>query len=127
MRGIEKSVMESIVQPAEESTTLSVIVCMGSSCHLKGSYEIIAFLKESIKAKGLERKVILKGSFCMEKCGEGVSVKINDEILSVRSVTEMDHIFHDKITKALESHDLGNKGRAASAGSESAISMYEEG
>jgi hypothetical protein len=126
MRGIEKSVMESIVQPAEERTTLSVIVCMGSSCHLKGSYEIIEFLKESLKAKGLEREVILKGSFCMEKCGEGVSVKINDEILSVRSVTEMDHIFHGKITKAIESHDRGKQNREASGSPEKAMSIYEE-
>ncbi len=107
-----------IISESEKGhTAMSVTVCMGSSCHLKGSYEIIEFLKESIKARGLESKVIFRGSFCMEKCTDGVSVKVNDEIFSVSSIKEMEHIFQDKIIRELENHDVADKKSGASASS----------
>ena len=89
--------MKTIDHPIKNNSKISITVCMGSSCHLKGSYEIIEFLKEAIKQRGLENTIILKGSFCMEKCTEGVNVKINDELFSVVSVTELDHIFQRSV------------------------------
>ena len=76
-------------------------VCVGSSCHLRGSYEIIKTLKELIKSNNFEQKIILKGSFCMENCTEGVSVKINEELLSISSVSEMKEIFQDRVASIL--------------------------
>lgn len=61
---------------------ITVTVCVGSSCHIKGARELIARFNEFISKKGLEDKVELKGSFCMEHCGEGINWKINDEILT---------------------------------------------
>ena len=78
-----------------------ITVCVGSSCHLRGSYEIIKTLKELIKSNNFEQKIILKGSFCMENCTEGVSVKINEELLSISSVSEMKEIFQDRVASIL--------------------------
>ena len=74
-----------------------ITVCVGSSCHLRGSYEIIKTLKELIKSSGFKNKVLLKGSFCMENCTEGVNVKINEELFSVGSVDEMKKIFQNRV------------------------------
>ena len=52
---------------------VTVTVCVGSSCHLKGSRKVIMSFNELLKKYGVEDKVALKGSFCMERCGEGVN------------------------------------------------------
>ncbi len=58
-----------------------VQVCIGSSCHLKGSYEIVKLLEANLKAHNLEEKVTLSGSFCMGKCNrEGVTVGVDNVI-----------------------------------------------
>ncbi len=62
-----------------------VEVCIGSSCHLKGSYIVVERLKEFIVQKDLTEKVELKASFCMEDCLNGVCVTINGK--KIRKVT----------------------------------------
>ena len=60
---------------------LIIQICVGSSCHLKGSQEIVALLQESIAEHGLEDEVVLSGSFCIGKCNRiGVTVQVNDDI-----------------------------------------------
>ena len=56
-------------------------VCVGSSCHLKGSYDVIEKLKEVIKRNGVEDVVDLQASFCLGHCSEGVTVKADEEFL----------------------------------------------
>jgi len=59
-------------------------ICIGSACHLKGSYDVINTFKTIIEEKNLEDKLELKSSFCLGKCSEAVSIKINDgEIISM--------------------------------------------
>lgn len=63
---------------------MDIFICVGSSCHLKGSKNIIDKLGKLIDENGISDKAVLKGSFCMGKCGEkGVSIRIDDEIYSI--------------------------------------------
>ncbi len=56
-------------------------VCVGSSCHLKGSPEIVELLQNAIADHHLENKVTLAGSFCIGKCNRiGVTVQVDDDI-----------------------------------------------
>ena len=55
-------------------------VCVGSSCHLRGSYDVIEEMKRLIKEHGMEGKIDLQASFCMGNCQNGVSLKA-DEVL----------------------------------------------
>ena len=48
----------------------TVTVCVGSSCHIKGARKVIDCFNELLKRHGLENEVELRGSFCMERCGE---------------------------------------------------------
>ena len=59
---------------------LFVQVCVGSSCHLKGSEAIVNMMQDAIAEHGLEDDVVLTGSFCIGKCSRiGVTVQINDD------------------------------------------------
>ncbi len=60
---------------------LIVSVCVGSSCHLKGSQEIVELMQKSIEEYHLQDDVVLVGSFCTGKCNRvGVTIQINDDI-----------------------------------------------
>ncbi|WP_416197371.1 MAG: Thioredoxin-like [2Fe-2S] ferredoxin [Sporanaerobacter sp.] len=54
-------------------------VCIGSACHLKGSYNVINKFQDIIKDRGLEDKVVVKAAFCLGECTKAVSVKIDEE------------------------------------------------
>ena len=53
---------------------MTVKVCVGSSCHLKGSYEVIEAFKEVLKKYDVEDVVELQASFCLGHCAQGVTV-----------------------------------------------------
>ncbi len=58
-----------------------VQICVGSSCHLKGSPEIVELLQKAVEAHGLADEVTLAGSFCIGKCNRiGVTVQVDDAI-----------------------------------------------
>ena len=54
---------------------MNIKVCVGSSCHLKGSYDVIESFKEILKKYDVEDLITLQASFCMNACLKGVSVK----------------------------------------------------
>jgi NADH:ubiquinone oxidoreductase subunit E len=56
-------------------------VCVGSSCHLKGSPEIVELLQKAVSDYHLEEEITLAGSFCIGKCNRiGVTVQVDDDI-----------------------------------------------
>ncbi len=58
-----------------------VQICVGSSCHLKGSQEIVELLQEAVAENRLEDEITLAGSFCVGKCNRtGVTVQVDDDI-----------------------------------------------
>ena len=60
---------------------LIVQVCVGSSCHLKGSADIVALLESAVAEHHIEEDVVLSGSFCIGKCNRvGVTVQVNDDV-----------------------------------------------
>jgi len=78
-----------------------VTVCVGSSCHIKGARQVIERFSELTKAHSLEAKVELKGSFCMERCGEGLNWQIGEEPITSGSVKEAEETFLRRfVTKA---------------------------
>ncbi len=78
-----------------------VTVCVGSSCHIKGARQVIERFSELTRAHGLADQVELKGSFCMERCGEGLNWQIDQEPVSSSSVEEAVETFIRRfVTKA---------------------------
>ena len=69
---------------------MKITVCIGSSCHIKGSRQVVEELQHLIAEHALEDKVELGGTFCMGKCQQSVCVAVDDALFSVSpdSVTE---------------------------------------
>ena len=62
---------------------MKVIICIGSSCHLKGSRHVVEKLQALVNENHLEDKVELGGTFCMGDCVNGVNVTVDGEKHSV--------------------------------------------
>ena len=62
---------------------MKVIVCIGSSCHIKGSRPVVEKLQELINKNNLNEVVDLGGKFCLGNCQKGVCVTIDDQFYSV--------------------------------------------
>lgn len=62
---------------------MKVVVCIGSSCHLKGSRRIVEELQYLINKNKLSDKVTLSGTFCTGQCQNGVCVSVDDNLFSV--------------------------------------------
>ena len=71
---------------------MKITVCIGSSCHIKGSRQVVEQLQYLIAQNNLGDKVELGGTFCMGECQKGVCVTINDEFFSVTPDTENEYI-----------------------------------
>ena len=73
-------------------------ICIGSSCHLKGSYELVEKFKAAIEAHDLDAEITLAGSFCTGKCNrEGVTVIIDDEVYTGITPEDFKEFFREKV------------------------------
>ena len=79
---------------------MKVTVCIGSSCHIKGSRQVVEQLQELISKENVGDKVELSGRFCMNNCQNGVCVSIDDEVYSV-TVEEVPEFFEKNIMERL--------------------------
>lgn len=66
---------------------MKITVCIGSSCHLKGSRPVVEQLQFLIAQNHLGDKVELGGTFCMGQCQQGVCVTVDDAFFSVTPET----------------------------------------
>ena len=75
---------------------MKVTICIGSSCHLKGSRQVVDQLKQLVADNNLGDKVELGGTFCMGKCQQGVCVTVDGKFCSVSPDT-VTNFFNDEI------------------------------
>ena len=75
---------------------MKVTVCIGSSCHLKGSRQVVEKLQQLIAENNLKDKVDLGGTFCLGRCQEGVCTTVDVNFFSVTPDTT-DEFFEKEI------------------------------
>lgn len=63
---------------------MKITICIGSSCHIKGSRQVVEQLQSLVEEASLHEKVELAGTFCLGNCMNGVSVKIDDDLFSLK-------------------------------------------
>ena len=78
---------------------LKITVCIGSSCHIKGSRQVVGQLQKLIAEHNLGDKVELGGTFCMGKCQQGVCVTVNDSFHSVTPETVEEFFAQEVLAK----------------------------
>ena len=78
-------------------------ICVGSSCHLKGSEEIVALLQEAVAEHKLETEITLAGSFCTGQCNRvGVTVQVDDDVYTGITPASFNEFLQDKILAKLK-------------------------
>ncbi len=75
---------------------MKITVCVGSSCHIKGSRQVVEQLQHLINANNISDTVELVGTFCMGQCQQGVCVTVDDSFYSVTPDT-VDDFFEKKV------------------------------
>jgi NADH:ubiquinone oxidoreductase subunit E len=63
-------------------------VCVGSSCHVRGSRRLLERFAEIVRTGGLGTEVTLVGSFCMERCGERMNWKLDGQEMASTTVSD---------------------------------------
>ena len=81
---------------------MMIQICVGSSCHLKGSEQIVGLFQKAVEEHNLGDKITLAGSFCIGRCNrEGVTVQIDDEIITGVTPATFESFFETEILPKL--------------------------
>ena len=82
---------------------LSVKICIGSSCHVKGSQALIEKFQKKMKEYGCEKEIDFVGSFCTGKCNRvGVTFTIDNEVYTGITTDNFNEFFTDTVLPALK-------------------------
>jgi NADH:ubiquinone oxidoreductase subunit E len=76
----------------------SISVCVGSSCHLRGAYDVINEFKQLIAENSLADQIELKACFCLGECQAGVSMSVDGQIFT--------HMDKEKTVEFFKEHFL---------------------
>ena len=81
---------------------MTIQICVGSSCHLKGSEKVVELFQRAVEERGLADKITLAGSFCIGRCNrEGVTVQVDDEIITGVTPATFESFFETEILQKL--------------------------
>ena len=78
---------------------MKVTVCIGSSCHIKGSRIVVEQLQKLISENKVENSVELAGTFCLGQCQQGVCVTVDEEFFSVTPENVVDFFNENVLAK----------------------------
>ncbi|HMM22012.1 MAG TPA: (2Fe-2S) ferredoxin domain-containing protein [Selenomonadales bacterium] len=80
---------------------MNIYVCIGSSCHQRSSYAVMRQLKAMIAENRLGNSVFVSSAFCLGHCAAGVTIQIDDEIITGVGMGNIADIFQDRILAAV--------------------------
>lgn len=81
---------------------VEIKVCVGSACHVRGSYNVLQSFQQLIEEKGLHGKVEIKAAFCVKECQkDGVSVTVEEKNHNVKP-EEARRFFRDVIVPLVQ-------------------------
>lgn len=76
---------------------VEVKVCVGSSCHMRGSYQVVQTFQRLIQQNGLEDAVHLRASFCLGCCVDGIATLVNEKPVNNVGIVNAEQIFNEEI------------------------------
>ena len=75
----------------------TIKVCVGSSCHLKGAYEVVQILKELVSENKLDVDIDLGATFCQGKCNKAVIIQFDDQVITNVSPDNIRKFFYQEL------------------------------
>ena len=85
---------------------ITIQICIGRSCHLKGAPEIVRLLQKYIKDNSCEDRIALTGTLCAGRCNrDGVTVTVGDDVYTGVTPEGFDAFWNDKIVPAMKADE----------------------
>ena len=82
-------------------------ICVGSACHIKGSYRIVELMNKAVNDYGLQDEVTLAGSFCIGRCNPvGVTVQVDDDIHTGITPENFKDFFYENVLSVLQNERM---------------------
>jgi NADH:ubiquinone oxidoreductase subunit E len=81
---------------------LTITVCVGSSCYVRGSERVVEILERLVRREGLDGRVEMTGAYCMERCSMGVSVRVNERVFSEVHPADAERFFYEQVMPHVE-------------------------
>lgn len=83
---------------------VKVEICIGSSCFVKGSNQIVGIMNEIIAENGWQNEIDLKGSFCMQACQDkkGLGIRIDGERIDGINLQNAKMILVERLSEIIE-------------------------
>ena len=78
-----------------------ISVCVGSSCHMRGSYQIIDSFKKLIEEHELGDRIELQANFCVGECIHPVSVRIDEGTCTAVSANDVRDYFEKNVVRSI--------------------------
>jgi len=64
-----------------EDDKLQISVCVGTSCMVRGSQNLLQLLVRFVEDQGLQNDVDIRATFCFEMCDRGPTIAVGDEVI----------------------------------------------
>jgi len=74
---------------------LVVEICVGTSCHLLGSQDLIQVV-ENLPAE-IKCRIELQAATCLGACGKGPNIRVNGLVLSNMTPEQLQQIISDNV------------------------------
>ena len=81
---------------------VTVTICVGSSCSVRGSDDFADALERIIDKEGLSDKIRLVGAFCMEQCSRGISIRVGNQQYREVHFLDAEPFFFNEILPCLK-------------------------
>lgn len=91
---------EEIRLNARAPKAIDVAVCVGTGCYLRGSYDVLERFTHLAESDEFAGVVNLKATFCLEKCDQGVSVKVGEKIITGVTAENAEKVFRAEVASA---------------------------
>lgn len=78
--------LDLLFTQGERTGRLLVLACLGTGCHLRGGPQLVQQLIAAVEARGLQREVEVRATFCLERCGEGPNVRVGSRVVEHATV-----------------------------------------
>ncbi len=76
---------------------ITIHLCVGSSCYVRGSDQVARSLQELIAHHSLEETVEIVGTFCLEHCSMGVTLQVDGQVFPEIYPETVEDFFHQAI------------------------------
>ncbi len=89
----------SLMPGSKPNKQLDIRVCVGTSCYLRGSQDLLHALIMDIQNSDYEDRVDVKATFCFEKCSEGPVVRVGEKLVAQATVEKIKQEIEAQLSK----------------------------